>query len=157
LFFLRPGNASNWTSSARRRSVASAGRISFSLLVSDRLNELNRQRALLQEQLAWLDREIATEKMRSSLAEPQRSLHQEPAPPVASPPVSAATTDADSILAQYRSDPTSLKNDVRKGCLLYFAIASALVGLIVILLYFNYRSRQPDGDKSPPAATSPAP
>jgi hypothetical protein len=32
---------------------------------------------------------------------------------------------------------TSVKQDVRKGCLLYFAAAFLILGLVVTILYFS--------------------
>jgi hypothetical protein len=43
---------------------------------------------------------------------------------------------ADAILEEYRVAPDTLKTDIRKGCLLYFIGALALVALGVSVLYF---------------------
>jgi hypothetical protein len=128
----------------------------------DRLAELVRQRALVQEHLAWLDREIANARQPPSPGAE--------APPLVSPPsISASsmptvgtsvqtsknpgeaghvaggpetlTSDVDTILAQYQVAPTVVKQDVRKGCFLYFAAAFVLLGLGVTLLYFLLSSR----------------
>jgi hypothetical protein len=112
---------------------------------TDRLAELRRQRALLQQHSDWLDGEIAAA---------QAGL-----PPVANPPPAAASTtlsaaisplpsptpgpapalDPDAILSQYRSDESRLKTDVRKGCLLYSAVAFGFLILGVFVLYFLLR------------------
>ena len=137
--------------------------------MADRLSELARQRALLSEHLAWLDREIADETVKR-LIPTQPSAQPTPAPALvpttvtpsavpaktapASPPlsVSLATVapsspgadDGNEILEQYRVTSTSVKLDVRKGCLLYFAAAFVLVGLVVAILYFTIGTRSVD-------------
>ena len=98
--------------------------------MSDRLKDLQRQRALAQEQLAWLDREIA----RESGATPPPT----PAPP-ATPPTGGpvkAEADAEALLAQYRSDPQALQRDVKRGCFLYFFAAFGLLLLGLLAFYF---------------------
>ncbi len=108
--------------------------------MSDRLTELQRQRALLQQHLAWIEREIATEAAQSGAP-----VHLSPPTPTAAPAptssVTAAQPDAEAILSQYRSEPASLHENVRKGCFLYFALAFLLVGLAVTALYLYTRSR----------------
>jgi hypothetical protein len=102
----------------------------------DRLTELRRQRALLQQHTDWLDREIA-----------RASLNATPESPPAVPPPAPSlnvtlratepliTADPDAILNQYRSDEGRLKTDVRKGCLLYSIGAFALLGLSLLIVY----------------------
>ena len=120
--------------------------------MSERLAELRRQRALVQEHLAWLDREIAAssppsapEPAAPSAAPPppvrptvQPTALRQVAPPAArlAATSNSAPVDADSILEQYRTAPGSLQSDVRKGCLLYFAGALALLALGVTALSF---------------------
>ena len=107
--------------------------------MSDRLSELRRQRTLAQEQLAWLDREIARE------LESTGSGHAASVTPVgpsaASPmPMASATPaaipSADAIIEEYRVPSATLQRDVKKGCLLYFAAAFVLLGLFLVALYF---------------------
>ncbi len=102
--------------------------------MSERLKDLQRQRALAQEQLAWLEREIARE-----------SSGQTPAP-VSAPskpallPTAAdrarAEADAETVLAQYKNDPQTLQRGVKRGCYLYFLVALALFGFGIFALYF---------------------
>ncbi|PAW73617.1 MAG: hypothetical protein B9S26_05550 [Opitutia bacterium Tous-C4FEB] len=102
----------------------------------DRLTELRRQRALLQQHTSWLDREIS----RASL---NATLEGSPAvaPPTPDPSVTLRaaepliTADPDAILSQYRSDEGRLKTDVRKGCLLYSLGAFSLLGLSLLIVY----------------------
>jgi hypothetical protein len=113
--------------------------------VSDRLQDLQRQRALVQEQLAWLDREIAA--LQGPTAPPPTPVpYATPVPPVApryTPPSSAdaaaAEQAADEILAQYRQESQSLQTTVRRGCFLYFFIAMGLLILGVFGLYLFIR------------------
>ena len=136
--------------------------------MSDRLQDLLRQRALIQEQLAWLDREIAAASAadatttpavapapRSVPALPQPgylasqaaaiAAHQAAARAPATdrgenPAVAAA---ADAILEKYRVQPDSLRTDVRQGCFLYFFGALAAVAVIVVGLYYVLSGRGP--------------
>lgn len=141
--------------------------------MSDRLSELLRQRALLQEHLAWLDREIDTAARSTSTPSSAALPRSTPAdatsfpllpalptvsvtaiPPAASipavtarlaVPVSPAATvvvpGAEAILDQYRVEPRSVQQDVRKGCFLYFAAAFVVLGIGVAALYFLISSR----------------
>ena len=126
----------------------------------DRLSDLRRQRALLQEHLAWLDREIAQAAQPSATPATDatvpsagaRPLAQPTVPPhsagaASQPPNAPATStvrsntapaeaEIDAILAQYRQSGGALRNDVRKGCFLYFAIAFVLLGLGIVALYY---------------------
>jgi len=138
--------------------------------MSDRLQDLLRQRALIQEQLAWLDREIAA-AADAALATTAPAVA--PAPRPVSAPLqpgylasqaaaiaaqqAAATRDtraarsetpavsaaADAILEKYRVQPDSLKTDVRQGCFLYFFGALAVVAVIVVGLYYALSGRAP--------------
>lgn len=117
----------------------------------DRLAELVRQRALVQEHLAWLDREIAQ-------ATPAPVAPAPAAPPVPVPLPAPAVSEAgpahvaesrpamaeaaaDEIIERYRPSPGSVRTEVRKGCLLYFVAAFVLLGLGTALLYFAIGSR----------------
>ena len=136
--------------------------------MSDRLSQLHRQRALLQEHLAWLDREIAaaSEKPAATAPAPElktgRPLSAVQPPPAsaipaatalpATTPVAATTiTEAppspveaaasDAILEKYRVPTGNLQQDVRKGCFLYFAASFVLLGALVAILYYMVSSR----------------
>lgn len=107
--------------------------------MSDRLKELQRQRALIQEQLAWLDREIAATRSAST---PNPVSITTSAPPSKSPslaPVSgdaaAAELAAEEIIAEYKTEVQALTGTVRRGCFLYFALALALFVLSVFAFY----------------------
>jgi hypothetical protein len=108
--------------------------------VSDRLKDLQRQRALAQEQLAWLDREIAREAGQPLPASPVPVVSLAPSLP-ASPArdaVSAAqaAAEAEAILAQYRSEPEKLQKSIKLGCYLYFFLALGMLVLGIAAWYF---------------------
>jgi hypothetical protein len=124
--------------------------------MADRLAELLRQRALLQEHVAWLDREIAAaSNPPAPLVSPIAAPRSVPAPvlppPTALPPPAtlAAVANAEvstestalgeDILEQYRVPTQTLQTDVRKGCLLYFFGALALAAAGIALLYVAFR------------------
>ena len=127
---------------------------------ADRLEELRRQRALLEEHLNWLDREIsaATPAGGAPASPPPPSPSSVPGPPdpttppaaprpatppsfvpAVTAPVAPAPVEADSILEQYQVAPNSLRQDVRKGCFLYFAVAFLLVIVGVAGIYLLVR------------------
>ncbi|MDI1337647.1 MAG: hypothetical protein PSU94_15800 [Lacunisphaera sp.] len=107
--------------------------------MSDRLKDLQRQRALAQEQLAWIDAEIA----KASGQAPAPSQPAISSAPVAPPPRGTAETArlADEILAQYQSETVTSPKDVKRGCYVYFVLAFVLVGLAVAALYFYSGSK----------------
>lgn len=119
--------------------------------MSDRLDDLVRQRALVQEHLAWLNREIATaaEAAKATTSAPPAPLPPAGAsagPPAvilasskAAPASGVGAVEADEIMAQYQATPANVKQDVRKGCLLYFSAALLLLGLVVTVLYYALR------------------
>ena len=101
--------------------------------MSDRLKDLQRQRAQAQEQLARLDREIARE---TGAAPPRASA---PSATTVTPPTAGpahAETDAEAMMAQYRNDPQALHRNVKRGCFLYFVGALALLALALLVFYF---------------------
>jgi hypothetical protein len=119
----------------------------------DRLAELRRQRALIADHLAWLDREIAAAAVpiqppvppSSTILEPpaQPFAPKPPLEPAAiltaakpSPAPTAVLPETDShahLLPEHQ--PADVKQDVRRGCFLYFALAAVAViggtGLLV--------------------------
>lgn len=83
----------------------------------DRLAELRRQRALVQQHLAWLDAEIAA-------AEGEKP----PATPAAAPAQAPATehpADAEALLARYAAEERTSPNRVKMGCWIAFLILFA--------------------------------
>ena len=116
--------------------------------MTERLTELLRQRALIQEHLAWLDHEIATEQGLSA------SPHASPGPSMPPPipakidtPINTSPTkplnakdeaEAENIIGQFRADPNALKTDTRRGCLTAFALALGLLALLTFIAYWLY-------------------
>jgi hypothetical protein len=111
--------------------------------MSDRLQELLRQRAAIHAHLAWLDREIAAQSTRSvaALLPASSPVTLPPAAPFSLGPRDTPEIEstADTILAGYRQDSANLRTDVRKGCLLYFFVAFALVALGIGAFYLANR------------------
>lgn len=130
--------------------------------MSERLNELRRQRDLVQEQLAWLDREISRETHESVTvpavplppAAPVPPTYGGPATPapapvpvtLAPPPrpqMSQADIDAEAarILAQYRNSGTSGPQDARRSLIVAFLGAMTLlfvaVGAWMVITYLR--------------------
>jgi hypothetical protein len=146
--------------SLTRRGLARSPRdVQRRRTMSDRLAELRRQRALVQEHLAWIEREIGVESQKRApppgvalpvppsadrvhaLFEPAGATAPFPAPitPAPSAATSAsnpAAAEADAILAEYRVGSESLHTHLRKGCFLYLAGAFALLVVGVVALYF---------------------
>ena len=106
--------------------------------MSDRLPELRRQRALVAEHLAWLDREIAD------------ASGDAPATPAAPPPVTLPPSTqpgdagdlptAEKILAEFRREAERAPADMRRGCLWSFLAGMLLLILGVAAIYWlRYR------------------
>ncbi|MBP6506943.1 MAG: hypothetical protein KA257_05205 [Opitutaceae bacterium] len=93
--------------------------------MSDRLAELLRQRALLQQQADWLDREIAACTAAGQPSAPAPS----PVVSTAAVPVPAATPSPELEFASaYTPDPVGTQRQVKRGCFIYFCIALVLLG-----------------------------
>ncbi len=115
--------------------------------MTDRLQELLRQRASLQSHLDWLDREIVSARAASSALGASAATQATvpavtpPLPTASTTPPAASRQDTPSaeIPAEYHLDQDSLRTDVRKGCLLYFFGALALLGLGILAFYFLNR------------------
>ncbi len=114
--------------------------------MTDRLQDLQRQRALAEEQLAWINREIAKEIGQTSAPAAQpAALPVTPAPAAINPVAAAeAARMADEIIARYHGkdgDAQITRSDVRRGCFLYFALAMLLLGAGVAALYLYSHSQ----------------
>ena len=100
-----------------------------------RLAELHHQRALVREQLVWLDREIARETTGIELdagaaVAPVVSL-------VPAPVVLAGELDT------YSPDPISAARDTRRGCLIAVGVIVILIVAAFTALYFWRYSDRP--------------
>lgn len=108
----------------------------------ERLSELQRQRALVQAHLAWLDGEIAAAAGRAeptvplppaaTPAAPDPAAAARPAPP---PDPAAGTTEAeaDALLKQYGHDPAATTSAVKRGCWIVFVGAFVALGGAILL------------------------
>jgi hypothetical protein len=109
--------------------------------VSDRADELRRQRRLLLEHLAWLEREIVAEDgSRPHEAEPVPQPAQEAYEPPILPPGPVDDRDAEAILAEYRTPAMSIAAKTKMGCVAYFAAFMLIVAVAVTLFYLYTRA-----------------
>jgi hypothetical protein len=111
--------------------------------VSDRSEELRRQRDLLREHLAWIEREIAREAAEAAIVSPV----EEPPPSLAQPHFSISASDSDrdaeAILAEFRRSAPAVEAQTKRGCILYFAVAIGLfLALSAAFIFFYARARQ---------------
>jgi len=117
--------------------------------MADRLEELRKQRALVQQHLTWLDHEIAAITV-TRLTLPPFALRSGTRPPVGptatTPAVPPAAGPAAGLpipeLADFQVDPDNVHGDTRRGCIMYAAIALIVMALICGVIYFvGYRDR----------------
>ncbi len=125
----------------------------------DRLDALRHQRALVAEQLAWIDQEIAVLSPRAPV----------PRPGVVAPLVSAAAPQSPAAglgasaatlpdFPDYQADPARLQSSTRRGCLLYTALGLLLLLVAALAIYFLAYRDHPllfIGDSGAPAAQAP--
>lgn len=114
-----------------------------------RLDELRRQRALLSEVLASVDRQIAEEEQSAAAASTPAAtapvalhsdeLRDETRRDSAASKAPDSPQDADAILKEYSVPSGDLQRDVRRGCLVYFAVGCLVFALLVVALYFLLR------------------
>jgi len=111
--------------------------------MSDRLPDLQRQRALAQEQLAWIDREIARETGQAPAPGAPLAPASAPAARAARPAPSdvEAARMADEILTRYQQEAASSPAAVKRGCFLYFGLAFVVLAAGVAALYFYSASK----------------
>jgi hypothetical protein len=113
----------------------------------DRLQELRRQRALVQQQLAFLDREIAAA---SGEAKPAMPAAQIPPPGSAAPSRPAAPLaeggEVDEVIKSFEAESRANPANVKRGCIWAFVAALVLFALCVFAFYLYVRFHQ-----SPPS------
>jgi hypothetical protein len=97
--------------------------------VSDRLDELRRQRELQREHLEWIDRQIAA--LEGIL--PQ-------GPDEAPAQAAREVRSAEDILEEFRQHPAAIGKRTKLGCLLYFAAAMAVLAILAAAFYLHVRS-----------------
>ena len=104
--------------------------------MSDRLDELRKQRALVQQHLTWLDHEIAAVTV-NRLTLPPFAIRQGTRGPIPVPPTGAVPIPE---LSEFQVDPADVQVDTRKGCIIYTALAFVVLVLILVAIYFvGYR------------------
>lgn len=100
--------------------------------MSDRLEELRRQRAQQRDHLAWLDREIAALE---GAAPPESA-----SPPPLTPGVPVDDRDVESILSEFRRAPVSIERRTKLGCIVYFVMVVGILAVAVLALYLHERA-----------------
>ena len=127
--------------------------------MSDRLTELQRQRALIQGHLDWLDQEIATAK--GQPVKPATIPLPVPQAATTAPaaPVSAAmdTQLADEVIAKFETETKDSTQSVRRGCFVFFALAMTilLLGIYGLYRYSKYRHANDPAPKAQSAQVPP--
>jgi hypothetical protein len=119
--------------------------------MSSRLQELLRQKSLLAEHAAWLDREIAREQVQpASTPAPEPPAASEVLPAVEAAPVlpepaipeaeSNADLDAQAaaIIEQYRNESQVNRQRIQVGCVLYLVAALILAALPFVAVYLYH-------------------
>lgn len=86
--------------------------------VSDRLDELRRQRAIVQQHLAWIESEIAA-------AGGEISAPKTAAPSAPSLAAKPPATPADALLEQYAAEEQTSPGKVKLGCWIAFVVLFA--------------------------------
>ena len=108
----------------------------------DRLDELRKQRALVQQHLTWLDHEIAAVTV-TRLTLPPFAMRGTTRPPMSTattPPIPGAKPVVIPELSEFQVNPDDVKVDTRKGCILYTALAFVILVLVLVVIYFvGYR------------------
>lgn len=107
--------------------------------MSDRLTDLRRQRAAIQQHLDWLDREIA-----AAQGDPETTpTPASPAPVPLSPPVAPIPSDPGAALPDLgQPDPVNAARQAKKGCLLYLVAALVIFfAAIFAIFFFAYGDR----------------
>ena len=110
--------------------------------MSSRLDELRRHRALLQEHLAWLDREIAAAagEKPASPAVPIVAAPRPATPPPAAPDAADAV-ELEHLFAELSAEEQKqMAPPSKTGCwVIYSAILLVLCATVGLLVHFFYR------------------
>jgi len=100
--------------------------------VSDRLDELQRQRALVSQHLAWLDAEIAAETAKRL---PVGAITPKPRPPSPIEEISLSqdphAADSDALIQHYTASIESAEAKTKRGCWTVFVLS--LIALVVFV------------------------
>ena len=118
--------------------------------MATRMDDLQRQRRLVQEHLAWLDTEIAREAGGAPAVLPTQIAAKTPpdqAADAAGAPSNTAInaeSEAETILAQYKNEPADVQSDVKRGCYIVFCAGLAVFFAVVAFAYWYYPSGRED-------------
>lgn len=106
--------------------------------MTDRLEELRRQRALVQQQLEWLDAEIAAEAAARTAPGAAKPAKAKPQSPIESIELTRhpAPHDSDAILKHYGAEAVSADAQTRRGCWTVFVLSLLALGFIVVGWYW---------------------
>jgi hypothetical protein len=110
----------------------------------DRLSELQRQRTLVQQQLAWIDAEIA-----KASAQEAEATGTPPGTPVAVSSASASSIvlpaplvtdpqEAEAIIARYHRKADTSVDELKRGCIMQFIVAMLVLGALTGLAILAY-------------------
>ena len=103
--------------------------------MSDRLDELRRQRALQREHLDWIEREIAALE-----AAARAAPGAEPPEIIVAVPASEAEAEAEAILREYEQPVASIETRTKFGCILYLVLLLALLTAAVGAVYLHAKA-----------------
>lgn len=106
--------------------------------MSDRLSDLRRQRAAIQQHLDWLDREIAAQAGPATMPAPVV-----PTPVPAAPSLVPAVAAPDAALTDLgQPDPANAAQQAKRGCLISLAVALVIFfAAIFAIFFFAYGDR----------------
>lgn len=90
----------------------------------EKLEELLRQRRLIEEHLRWLDQQIA--EAEGSSRSPVGSIR----PPAATAPHPPSTSSTGEPLPLPALDRKNIRRSIARGCAFYIAVAAAMVFLL---------------------------
>ncbi len=122
---------------------------------TDRQIELRRQRALVAEHLAWLDRQIAAENPGS--ASPVAPSPEVKTVAAVAESVTQSPLDADTIITRYAEAPDESVHSAKRGCLIvFFAVFIPTLITVVISLWLILKPQPEDPTiTAPPSQSSP--
>ena len=125
--------------------------------MSDRLEELRRQRALVQEHLAWMDREIAALDGGARTPTPAPVAAARAVTSIQSPAPIARVAPPAAVphFPEYEPNAATMQNDAKRGCLIYAAIGLVVFFAILVGIYFVAYRDHPLFRAEKPPATAP--
>jgi hypothetical protein len=128
----------------------------LSSMPDSRLDDLQRQRALIQEHLAWLDRQIAANAVTPAVLPPLTAQTASVPAPIRLGSPQAIAPSGSGEFEEYQPDAARMESDAKKGCLLYAVAGFLLFFATLVAVYFiGYRDHPLFGTpRSPPAQSA---